>query len=166
MEYILDAYNLIKSSFLREHERRRSMDHARDALLNLLIDYKRKHPSVGFTAVFDGFPPSPGIYLKDRKIKILFSGDITADETIRLLLEKDPDSNRFKTVVSDDRGVLDCGRLLGSGILKIAGFMALVYPPEKKVKGTKKWERSPDLDINRLKIEKELKDFYNKSRHT
>ena len=157
MEYIIDSYNLIKSSFLREHERRRSIDHARDALFNLLLDYKRKHPSAGFITVFDGFPPSPGIYLKDRKIKILFSGEITADETIRNLLEKDPDGNRFRTVVSDDRGVLDCGRLLESRIMNIAEFITLVCPPARK---TTKSAHDNSPDINRLKIEKELKEHY------
>ncbi len=157
MEYIIDAYNLIKSSFLREHERRGSIDRARDALFNILLDYKRKHPSVGFTVVFDGFPPSQGFCLHDSKIRILFSGDITADETIRLLMGKNQDSNRFRTVVSDDRGVLDSGRLLGSRILKVAEFMALVCPPARKTKQSA-YENSPD--INRLKIEKELTEHY------
>lgn len=163
MEYILDGYNLIKSSFLREYESR-SVDYAKQALFNMLADYRRKHPSVKFTAVFDGFPASLEL-LRDKKIRMLFSMDITADELIREILEKSPEENRFKTVVSDDRGVQDCGRLLGSMVLTVSGFLAIVYPQSVKPKRSKMWEASPDADsINKLTIEKELKDFYKNRR--
>jgi len=157
IDYIIDGNNLIKSSFLREIEDSRSTEQARDSLFNLLLDYKKKHPSFSFFVVFDGFPPSPGIYLKDRKIKILFSGEITADEKIRHILEKDPAGNRFRTVVSDDREVLDTGRLLGTKTLNIIGFIQLICPPptDKKTASTNNKQ-----DINRLAIEKELRDYY------
>ncbi|MBN1444857.1 MAG: NYN domain-containing protein [Candidatus Omnitrophica bacterium] len=158
MEYILDGYNLIKSSFLRNYERR-SVDYARQALFNMLSDYRRKHPSVKFTAVFDGFPASLEI-LKDKKIRTLFSGDVTADELIREMLEKSPENNRFKTVVSDDRGVQDCGRLFGSGVLPVSGFLEIVYPQAVKPKARLKNAQKDVSEVNKMSIEKELRDFY------
>ena len=92
---------------------------------------------------------------------MLFSMDITADELIREMLEKNPEDNRFKTVVSDDRGVQDCGRLFGSGIMTVSGFLEIVFPHAVKPKRSKMWEASPDADsINKLSIEKELRNFY------
>jgi len=158
MEYIIDGYNLIKSSFLREYEKR-SVDYAKQALFNILSDYRRKHPSVKFTAVFDGFPASMEL-LKNKKVRMLFSMDITADELIREMLEKSPEDNRFKTVVSDDRGVRDCGRLFGSGILTVSGFLEIVYPHAVKPKARQKKSQKDVSEVNKLSIEKELRDFY------
>jgi len=161
MEYIIDAYNLIKSSFLREHEHSRSMDSARDFLFSILLDYNRKHPSVRFTVVFDGFPPSAGIFLTDRKIRILFSIDITADELIRQLLSKTTDNNRLKTVVSNDRGVQDCGKLFISNVLTVDRFLAIVCPPVRNTTPRVKAAQKNIGDLNKRSIEKELKEFYN-----
>jgi hypothetical protein len=157
MEYIIDAYNLIKCSYIGRYEHSRSMEYAKDVLLNLLLDYKRKHPSVIFTVVFDGFPPSAGIFLKDRKIHILFSYESTADEVIRQLLEKKTSHNRTKTVVSNDRGVKDCGHLLGGNVLNVEEFLAVVSPPVRK---TGKERNEGGREINRVTIEKELKEHY------
>ncbi len=157
MEYIIDAYNLIKCSYISKYEHSRSMDYARDVLLNLLLNYKKKHPSVIFNVVFDGFPPSAGIFLKDRKIRMLFSYEITADEVIRQQLEKDPENNSTKTVVSDDRGVQDCGRLLGSRVMSVAEFLSVMVPPVRK---TGKEQKEDGREVNRGTIEKELKEHY------
>ncbi len=160
MEYIIDGYNLIKSSFLRENERR-SADYARRSLFNILADYRRKHPSVSFTTVFDGFPDSLEI-LRDRRIRVVFSGDVTADELIREMLEKTPENNRLRTVVSDDRGVRDCGRLFGAKVLTVSEFLAVVYTHAQSHKGRSKNGHKEAASVNRTRIEKELKDFYTK----
>lgn len=158
MEYIIDGYNLIKSSFLNRYDS--GQDNAAvQRLLYILSEYRRKHPSVIFTVVFDGFID---MRFPDRKIRLLFSHEMTADEIIRIELEKNTGSNKAKTVVSDDREVQTCGKILGSRVLNIKDFLQIIcpLPAAKKVKG--KDAGKSGIDVNTLRIEKELKDFYKK----
>ncbi|MCQ8905647.1 MAG: NYN domain-containing protein [Methanothermobacter sp.] len=153
MEYILDGYNLIKSSFLSQYEGRGAF-YTIQMLIGLIGNYRRRHPSITFTVVFDGNPP-PGCNLSYEKgIKVIFSGDISADEVIRERVEKTPEKNRVKTVVSDDRGVRDAGRLFGASVLGVSEFLGIVYPSEKKKR------REEKKEVNELRIEKELKRYY------
>jgi len=153
MEYIIDGYNLIKSSFLSQYEGRGAF-YAIQMLIGLIGNYRRRHPSIYFTVVFDGNPP-PGCNLPYEKgIKVIFSGDISADEVIRKRVEKTPEKNRVKTVVSDDRGVRDAGRLFGASVLGVSEFLGIVYPSEKKKM------REEKREVDELRIEKELKRYY------
>ncbi len=157
MEYIIDGYNLIKSSFLKKYDGH-SDNRAVEELLQVVSGYRRKHPSVSFTVVFDGFID---MRFPDRKIRILFSHDETADEIIRKELERNHRANKAKTVVSNDREVQVCARINGGGVLGIDGFMEIVCPPiPRKIKG-KESGKSPE-SINTLRIENELKNFYKK----
>ncbi|HNS31412.1 MAG TPA: NYN domain-containing protein [bacterium] len=157
MEYIIDGYNLIKSSFLKKYESEVN-NSAVEALLSVISGYRRKHPSVMFTVVFDGFID---MRYPDRKIRLLFSHDLTADEVIRQDLERNPDKNRMKTVVSDDREVQVCGKILGSSIMNIREFLDIIAPPApRKMRGRDASKSS--MDINKFQIEAELKDFYKK----
>ena len=157
MEYIIDGYNLIKSSFLKKYESG-TENNAVLALLHLISGYRRKHPSVLFTVVFDGFID---IRFPDKNIRILFSHERTADELIRYELERNTRNNRIKTVVSDDREVQICGKILGSRTLSNLEFLQIVCPsPSKTIEGKNKGKST--TDINTLQIENELKNFYEK----
>lgn len=157
MEYIIDGYNLIKSSFLSRYEGS-GISYTIQMLINILGDYSRKHPSVSFIVVFDGKPPFPYIFQQTKNLKLIFSGDITADEVIRKRVEKTPEKNISRTVVSDDRGVKYAGRLFGANVLSIAGFLDIVGPAEKKKKIVKVKVDKKEGDS--LSIEKELKKYY------
>ncbi|MCX8083041.1 MAG: NYN domain-containing protein [bacterium] len=156
MEYIIDGYNLIKSSSFSRYEAR-GITYSIQMLINILYDYSRKHPSVSFTVVFDGNPPLPYTFLHTKGMKLLFSGDITADEVIRKKVEKIPEKNISRIVVSDDRGVKETGRLFGARVLSIAEFLGIVYPERRKQRGRIEERKK---DVNELKIEKELKRHY------
>ncbi|MCM8820955.1 MAG: NYN domain-containing protein, partial [Candidatus Omnitrophica bacterium] len=104
MEYIIDGYNLIKSSFLSRYEGK-GISYTIQILINHLGDYSRRHPSISFTVVFDGNSPVPYEFHQEKHLKVIFSGDITADEVIRKRVEKRPEKNISRVVVSDDRGV-------------------------------------------------------------
>jgi len=157
MEYIIDGYNLIKSSFLKKYDAGPA-NAAVEELLSILSGYRRKHPSVIFTVVFDGYME---MRYPDRRIKILFSHDRTADEIIRIELEKSLGKNRGKTVVSDDREVQACGRILGSGVLNIENFLKIICPPPPKKEKGREINKTA-CDVNTLQIENELKNFYKK----
>jgi|LSQX01.2.fsa_nt_gb hypothetical protein len=154
MEYIIDAYNLIRSSVLKKYEGDQK-NRGVDILLYMLSEYRRKHPSTIFTIVIDGFLD---IQSPDKKIKILFSHKLTADEIIREILEHNIQKNIARTIVSNDREVQACGIILGSKVLNVDGFMQLICPPTPKT--TPKHQDKSSLDVNKIQIEDELKKFY------
>ncbi|MGI6595410.1 MAG: hypothetical protein GX554_03865 [Elusimicrobia bacterium] len=154
MEYIIDGYNLIKSSFLSKYESR-GISYSIQMFINILADYHRKHPSISFTAIFDGGSPLPQVIPYEKRIRVLFSGDISADEVIRKSVEKAPEKNISKTVVSNDREVRAAGRLFGARVMGVVEFLNIVCPPVKA-----KTKSKTKKDINMLGIEKELKRHY------
>ncbi|MCX7917821.1 MAG: NYN domain-containing protein [bacterium] len=158
MEYIIDGFNLIKTSFIKKYERQ-GIEFAQEFLIDILERYKRKHPTIDITIVFDGKSSNFSFYQR-RKIKIIFSNETSADEKIREILENRKERKQI-WVVSDDREVQEFTKILGSKFINVNEFLEVVYPLEKK-------EKIP-LNINknikyraRLEIEKELKNFYGK----
>jgi len=161
MEYIVDGFNVIKTSFIKKYEKY-GIEGAQGFLIDILERYKKKHPSVEITVVFDGKSPSISFYQK-RRIKIIFSNEITADEKIRKILENKKNKTQIQ-VVSDDREIQEFSKIIGSKFLKVDAFLEIVYPYEKK-ETVKKETVKKEKDINyrlKLEIEKELKNFYGK----
>lgn len=155
MEYIIDGLNVIKTSFIKKYESI-SIERAKEFLIDILERYKRKHPGIDFTVVFDGF--SPQVRFAQRSIKIIYSCDITADEKIRKIIENK--KNKKQTfVVSDDRQIREFTKILGGNPLKVGEFFEIVYPIEKKSQKEKIDKEKIDYSI-KLKIEKELENFY------
>jgi predicted RNA-binding protein with PIN domain len=162
MEYIIDGYNLIKGSFLKKFETC-SIEAGREALLEVLSGYRRKHPGVKFTVVFDGFPVNALKYLTGREIKVRFSGQISADEVIRKMLETRGEKNRYVTVVSNDREVQVCTRINGGNVSAVEEFLNVVSPSVKKSPPKKEGSNKQVLGYKKvIQIEKELKNFYEK----
>lgn len=96
MEYLLDGYNIIRSSRLKDSERI-STDSGRSTLLILLEEYRRKHPAVLFTVVFDGAGDGCS---RGHGVRVLYSFDATADDRIVSIVAG---KRRIAcTVVSDD----------------------------------------------------------------
>ncbi|MDD3726065.1 MAG: NYN domain-containing protein [Candidatus Ratteibacteria bacterium] len=159
MEYIIDGYNLIKSGLLSGYEGR-GLDYSIRMLIGILIDYRRRHPSISFVVVFDGNPPYPYIFPQEKGIKVVFSGDISADEVIRIRVEKTPEKNISKTVVSNDREVKDAGHLFGARVMGVSEFLEIVCP-SKKGNGKKEAKKEVKKKVSSLNIiEKELKKHY------
>lgn len=160
MEYIIDAYNVIKSSRLKKLNE----DYARDEFIRILISYKRRHNHIRFVVVFDGSAPQHVKYDNQDRIRFMFSGVITADEVIRQLLERrGAERNTKSIVVSNDREVRSAGRILGSGVTGVELFIDMVTP---QVKTFKKVEnKGKTIDYNGAsKIKKELEQYYLKEK--
>lgn len=157
MEYIIDGLNVIKTSFIKKYETI-SIEKGKEFLIDILERYKGKHPSIDFTIVFDGFA-SQIKFSTQRRIKIIYSCDITADEKIREMLENKRNKNQI-FVVSDDVQIREFTKILGANPLKVMEFLELVYPIERKDKREKILkEKEIDYSI-KVKIEKELENFY------
>jgi len=157
MEYIIDGYNLIRSTYLSKTEKR-STGYARDILTGILANYKRKHPSINFTVVFDGKVISPADFRR-QEIKVLFSGDITADEKIRIILESKKKGIHEIIVVSDDREIQTGTKILGGSVCRTTAFLEKISPVPGKRKVNKNFNKNLNYK-SILTIEKELKNYY------
>ncbi len=154
MEYLIDGLNVIKTSFIKKYEKY-GIETAQEFLVNILEKYKNKHPSVEITLVFDGYST---IDFSRRRIKIIFSNEIKADEKMRKILESRKNKNEV-FVVSNDREIGEFTKILGGNILKVNEFLEIVYPVERREKKEIKNQKDIDYRI-KFKIEKELEKFY------
>ncbi|MCM8818800.1 MAG: NYN domain-containing protein [Candidatus Omnitrophica bacterium] len=154
MEYLIDGLNVIKSSFIKKYGKK-TIEFSKEFLIDILEKYKRKHPSIEITVVFDGAPSSFDIY-REKRIKIVFSQDITADEKIRKILENKKNKNKIY-VVSDDREIGEFTKILGGNIFKVKEFLDIVFPTTKKEKS----DNSKNLNYKtKIEIENELERHY------
>jgi len=154
MTYLIDGYNLIKSSFFGKEEAR-GIEQAISFLIRKLSEFRRKHRTAQFVVVLDGHPP-PGFPIISPAVKTIFSGAITADEKIRLILEKDSQKASV-TVVSNDRQVQASAVILGARPMSVQDFVTLLVPLPKPVR--KVADKLVD-SRTALEIEKELKAHY------
>jgi len=153
MEYIIDGYNLIKGSYLKKTEKY-STEYTKNTLFEILFRYKKKHPCVKFTIVFDG---KDTLSKSFKEIKVIFSGEITADNMIRNILKKKK-TNDKTIVVSDDKEVQISAKILGSKISSVKEFLNTISPKQVKKKHLNIEKTLNYKEI--LKIEQELKEFY------
>jgi len=156
MEYIIDGFNVIKTSFIKKYEKF-GIEKAQEFLVDIVEKYKRKHPSVEITIVFDGKSPNI-LFYQGRRIKIIFSNEISGDEKIMKILENKKNKTNI-LVVSDDREIQEFSKILGSKFLKVVEFLEIVYPEGKKELPIKEKEIKYSL---KSEIEKELKNYYEK----
>ncbi|MGB9677731.1 MAG: NYN domain-containing protein, partial [Candidatus Ratteibacteria bacterium] len=145
--------NVIKTSFIKKYESV-SIESAKKFLIDIIERYKRKHPNVDFTVIFDGYSTEISFYSKI--IKIFYSQDITADEMIRKILERKKNKKEI-FVVSDDNEIKEFTKILGANQLKVPEFLEIIYPK----KNIKMKEKDKEIDYTiKIKIEKELEKFY------
>ncbi|HOV21317.1 MAG TPA: NYN domain-containing protein [bacterium] len=159
MKYLIDGYNVIKSSYLgKEGDLKGKL-----SLYQILDNYKANHLSVIFSVVLDGFNTSDFPFLRDKRIKTFFSGEITADEYIKKILEKGK-RNEEITVVSDDKQVQISSKLFGCNVMSVDTFLNTVNP-----KGNNKPKGPIEKKISyskKKKIEEELKNYYELRKNT
>jgi predicted RNA-binding protein with PIN domain len=118
---IIDGYNLIRRSPELSDLDRKDLQLGRDALLDLLIAYKKVKPHK-ITVVFDG-PAVPCLYgFRDRAkgIAIHYScGGETADDVIRKMVHREKSK---AVVVSSDREVMSTAESAGATVMDSAAF--------------------------------------------
>ncbi|MCL5408619.1 MAG: NYN domain-containing protein [Candidatus Omnitrophica bacterium] len=157
MKYILDGYNIIRSSYLKQAERY-SSETGQIKLLSFVQGYKRNHPALYFIIVFDGV----GNLTDASGIKIIYSGDISADEKIIDIISKNDKKEEY-IVVSDDRQIQEGAKIFGCKYIGVQDFMKVA--DKRKETGSKKmeetdWTQKKTIELS--KIEKELKEYYEK----
>jgi predicted RNA-binding protein with PIN domain len=124
MHIIVDGYNLIRLTELREYERA-SLEEGRKALTRLLAEY-RKNRGHSVTVVFDGWIDGSFNEERDRMqgVEIIYSrrGE-KADEVIKRLIEK---AGEEITVVTSDREISTYAAHQGRSAVASPIFFALM----------------------------------------
>lgn len=97
------------------------LEGGRRSFLKWIIDC-RPHGSRNnqITVVFDGHPDHYGAS-PQGEIRVIFSEGCSADETIKGMVEENPDRKNC-VVVSDDKEVFLYARSLGAKVMSVAAF--------------------------------------------
>ena len=124
MRIIIDGYNLIRLTELRQYERA-SLEEGRKALIRLLAEY-RKNRGHSVTVVFDGWIDGSFHEERDRQqgVEIIYSrrGE-KADEVIKRLIEK---AGEEIAVVTSDREISTYAAHRGKSAIASPTFAALL----------------------------------------
>jgi len=151
LQYVIDGYNIINHpAFIRSSALKKSGDN-RLALIRFIIANKTfKNPHNSVTVVFDGFCAESRQY-NDCGVKVIFSGEISADEAIKKILESSPKRGNI-IVVSDDRQIQLFTRLQRAKAMSVEEFI-----PQPKPSAAH--QESVKLELNYTQIEKINKEL-------
>jgi len=118
LQYIIDGYNVINHPLFPD--RSKSSGHPAKSLWDFIKDSKLtgSHNNK-LMIVFDGYPP-PGHDCQDGSV--VFSRKISADESIKMLIEESSERKSI-IVVSDDREIRSAAASLGARRMSVADFI-------------------------------------------
>ncbi|MFA7073800.1 MAG: NYN domain-containing protein [Endomicrobiaceae bacterium] len=163
MEYLVDGYNVIKSSDLFNAN---NLEASRNKLIDFIIKYhpQGKNP---ITVVFDCKSKNPyecdgASKILIKGIKTIFSeGQKTADDVIVEYIENSEKPYNI-VIVSNDKGIYR--RIGGKGTKKMSvdAFISIKYKNESCRKNTLTESRQIDGDYS--EISRELSDLWIKKR--
>lgn len=135
LHIIIDGYNLIRNSDTLKELDRQDIQLGREALVDLLVSYKKIKP-YKITVVFDGINAPPFSSRRDRVkgIRVVFSRQgQTADTVIKNMARREKEK---AVVVSSDRQVVDAAAASRSATVSVAEFEArLLMAQYAAVKG-------------------------------
>ena len=133
LHYLLDGCNIASQLPLPEKE---SQQDERLLLLRLItLSRPQGSPNNQLTAVFDGHSKAIS-QMTFEGMSVVFSGDISADDKIREMIESSNHKRNF-VVVSDDKAVQFAARQLGSRVMPAFEFVAKLKIPSDLKRITK-----------------------------
>jgi len=153
LHYVIDGYNMIR------HKAYSPSSKLKDERQNLLhfISSDRLCGSAKnkVTVVFDGYPRQENI--EAENIEVVFSGEKTADEKIKKLIES-CHNPKIVIVVSDDREIKDFAKLHS---VKAVGIEEFFIPKSKSLRMSARESLKPELSYSQIhKINQELKNIW------
>ncbi len=150
---IVDGYNLLHQL---PSLKGKKIDRARDIMVRKLGE-KRKHFQE-MLVVFDGEEgPTPARF-REKGVKVIFSGEESADDYIKRQVKRAKSPGKI-TVVTDDREIRDFVRLHGSKLLSTKEMRSLLFPEKPPVLPPAEEKPSPSSEKGR-KINAELKKVW------
>ncbi len=152
LHYIIDGYNLIKHPSFWPAKKFRD---ERLTLLELIRTEKLCGSSKNkITVVFDGY--AGNFKSNDSGIEVIFSGERTADEKIKEIVQSRGNPKNI-VVVSDDREIKDFAKICSA---KAVGIEEFIYHKKKRIK-VEDESLKPELTYSAMhKINQELKQIW------
>ena len=153
LHYVIDGYNMIRH---KAYSPSSKLKDERQNLLHFINSDKLCGSSKNkVTVVFDGYPRHETIGAEN--IDVVFSGEKTADEKIKKLIEscRNP---KIVVVVTDDREIKDFAKL---HYVKAVGIEEFFIPKSKASSRSARELLKPELSYSQIhKINQELKDIW------
>ncbi|MDD5729594.1 MAG: NYN domain-containing protein [Candidatus Omnitrophica bacterium] len=156
LQFVIDGYNVIKHAAFNPASKNidRKIALAEFISLNKLCGSRKNKVLI----VFDGFPEMPANNRGYDNIEFSFSGEKTADEVIKRLIEASGNPKNI-IVVSDDREIRFFIRAAGACPLSVEEFVRYKKSAEKTAKQTASIKQ--DLTYSQMdKINKELRQLW------
>jgi len=157
LQYIIDGYNLINHQlFTTRHKKTKD---SRIALLELIRLKKLAGSSKNkITVVFDGYSDiQVSKEFDTNNIDVIFSGDRTADERIKRIVEGSAIPKNIR-VVSDDKEIKFFVKSCGAEVLSIEEFMK---PDKDLLKPQEEESLKPELTYEQMhRINQELRKIW------
>ena len=153
LQYIIDGYNVAKhpSTYLPKKMR---------DIRTALVEFIRLGRLCGsnknkITIVFDGYPDSSFLgQPHEPHVTIIFSGEATADEKIKRLVENAANAKNI-IVVSDDKEIQFIIKAIGAKSLGVEEFIGVKKKPAHHVT----IDESLKFDLNYSQVEKINKEL-------
>ncbi|MCM8817294.1 MAG: NYN domain-containing protein [Candidatus Omnitrophica bacterium] len=123
MHYILDGNNIIKHKTWSYGNKNSDERHS---LITALEHYRRLHPSVRFTVVFDGWSDALS---RSSNITIVWSHDQSADDVI---IRKISSLGKDAIVVSNDNQIRKKAKFAGLKSISVEEFLSILEPAKQK----------------------------------
>ena len=123
MPLLLDGNNLV--------HRLPGSTRSRTEVRRLVLEATR-HERLAVVVVFDG-PPPPGSPLEEAlgSVTVLWSGPVSADDTIVGKIPNGPAAGQW-TVITDDRGLADRARRRGARVRRLSEWQARRTAPPRR----------------------------------
>jgi hypothetical protein len=121
LHYLIDGYNCIRHKALARSIRDRDFGRG---LLRFIEDRRLTGSGKNtLCIVFDGFPSIKNPMIPEVGTKVIFSGDESADDRIKRMVEAGGNP-RAMVVVTDDRQIRDYVRSVGAAVMGVEEFVS------------------------------------------
>lgn len=160
--FIIDGYNVINHPSFCDKKKITIKD-ARIILLEFIQQNKLcGSPKNRAIVVFDGYPNIKERIISNENIKVIFSGNDSADKRIKVILENNCEPKNT-VVVSDDKEIRFFAKAYGAKVKTVEEFMRFKALTEKKISYKKIKDDYLDYELSfteRKKINEELKKIW------
>jgi predicted RNA-binding protein with PIN domain len=144
--YIIDGNNLIGKIGTLYHLQKKNKQSSRDKLAFILESYFLGKRNIKVSLHFDGFA---GESIKVQNIRIIYSGNKTADDEIKSQIEQDK-SRRNLIIVSSDRNLKDFASVCRCGWTSCEDFAKEILNRSSDDEEKKKIDEMNNDEFKRL----------------
>jgi len=158
LQYIIDGYNLTHHQLFKLHAKQHHRDDRRALIEFILVNRLCKSTKNTITIVFDGFSDVAS-RSELQGMRLVFSGEISADEKIRGMLESVP-ARKNIIVVSDDKQIRLHAQSCHAQALTVEEFIQPLLVQKEKERMREAASEMKLSCAEQLEITRELKKIW------